>query len=719
MQVSNNPDSSSSEARTLVVEIGTEELPPKALKSLSEAFSESVGTALKNAGMLDDENLSWHAYASPRRIAVKIERVLSIQPDLTQQRKGPSLTAAFSPDGSPTPAAIGFARACGVEVNDLETEKTEKGAWLIHVQSIPGKTLDQVMFGVMHDAVRKLPIPKRMRWGDCEHEFVRPVHWLLALHGDKVLDFSVLGLNAGRITYGHRFHASQGLSVGAAEHYADELEQQGFVLVDYEARQSSIQQQIDRIAERDGLKALMDPDLLDEVVGLTEWPVALQGSFDERFLKLPREVLIETMASHQKYVCLTDRTDRLTARFIVVINLDSQDPDRVRKGNERVLGARLADAEFFWNTDQKIPLTDRFERLKTVVFHNQLGSIFDKSHRIIELARRISDQLGLDAQTTEQAARLCKTDLVTEMVAEFPKLQGVAGHHYGLAQGVDPEVARAIEAHYLPRFSGDKLPPAGIASSVAIADRIDTLCGIFACGDTPSGERDPFSLRRASLGVLRILMENRIDLDLRVLIDWGMDLLTEQGWHKIDTGKAVRGELIKFILERSRQLMQSKGYEVDLWRAAMEKTPTRPLDFVERVASIQKLVREERDVAESIIAINKRISNILQQPPVGSISAKDIDMSLIKHESERQLVNALIESESSVLKDKHEGRYAQTFHSLFKICPDIDSFFDNVLVNADDPEVRKNRMTMLQAIRSIFLEVADFSQIRMENHEEK
>ncbi len=706
-------------AHDLLIEIGTEELPPKALQSLSDAFSGSVGSALQEACMLDDVDLQWHSFASPRRIAVAIKQVLGVQPDRKQLRKGPSVSAAFGEDGTPTPAAKGFARSCGIAVSDLETHITDKGEWLAYTQTIPGKSIDLVIPEILNDAIRQLPIPKRMRWGDCEHEFVRPVHWVLALHGDAVLDFEVLGLKTGRITRGHRFHAPGHISISAADHYVDEIQRKGFVMADHSSRKSTIQEQVNRLAEGNGLKALIDPDLLDEVAGLTEWPIALEGSFDDRFLSLPEEVLIETMTAHQKYFSLVDQSDRIAPRFIVVANLDSQDSERVRKGNERVLGARLADAEFFWNTDQGIPLMDRFDRLRTVVFHNELGSILDKSHRIAGLAKKISGYLKLDEAATELASRLCKADLVTEMVGEFPRLQGVVGRYYAGVQGIEPDIAEAIESHYLPRFSGDRLPVTGIASSVAIADRIDTLCGIFACGDVPSGERDPFSLRRASLGVLRILIENRIDLDLAEMIGWSMELYRDQGWKNIDTGQEVRQNLMEYILGRSRQLLLSQGYETDLWNAVMAGKPTRPLDLVNRIESTRKLVNEEREMAESIIAINKRISNILQNEPDESISPTSIDIKFIEHESEQELVKVLIDMEPGVFADRQQGNYTNGFHSLFGIGCCIDRFFDSVLVNAENPGVRKNRINLLQSIRSMFLDVIDFSQVRIENHEKR
>ena len=718
MPVPDRSASTENKADTLLIEIGTEELPPKALQSLSDAFSGSIGNALREACMLSDSNSPWHSFASPQRIAVKIEQVLSVQPDQEQLKKGPSVSAAFGKNGSPTPAAEGFARSCGVAVSELETLIIDKKQWLAYTRAIPGKSLETIIPEILNDAIRQLPIPKRMRWGDCEHGFVRPVHWGLALHGHAVLDFEVMGLKTGRITRGHRFHAPEHFSIGDADRYADELQQKGFVIADYSSRKSIIQEQVNRLAEANSLKALIDPELLDEVVGLTEWPVALEGSFDERFLKLPEEVLIETMTAHQKYFPLVDQSNRIASRFIVVTNLDSQDPERVRKGNERVLGARLADAEFFWHTDQKIPLVDRFDRLKTVVFHNRLGSIFDKSQRIARLAKKISSHLGLDEAATELASRLCKTDLVTEMVGEFPKLQGVVGRYYADAQGIETSIAEAVESHYLPRFSGDKLPAVGIASSVAIADRIDTLCGIFACGDIPSGERDPFSLRRASLGVLRILIENRIDLDLEEMISRGMRQYRKQGWNNIDTGRKVSQNLMEYVFGRSRQLMSNQGYETDLWNAAMAGKPTRPLDLVNRIESIQKLVSEEREMAESILAINKRISNILRNEPNEPFSPTSIDMDLIENESEQELVKALIDMESSVLEDRQRGNYTKGFHSLFSICTRIDQFFDNVLVNAENPAVRNNRIKLLQSSRSMFLDVVDFSQIRIENHDE-
>ncbi len=704
-----------SKAHTLLIEIGTEELPPKALKSLSDAFSESIGNALKGSGLLSSSNnLLRESFASPRRIGVKIEQVLRVQPNQQQQRKGPSVSVAFTEDGTPTPAAEGFARSCGVPVSSLETHKTDKGEWLSYTKTIQGEALESIIPEILNIAIRGLPIPKRMRWGDCEHEFVRPVHWLLALHGDMVLNFEIMGMTSGRITHGHRFHAPEQISINDADRYTDELQHKGFVIADYTLRKETICDQVNRVAQQNSLKPVMDPDLLDEVVGLTEWPITLVGSFDERFLSLPREVLVETMTSHQKYFHLVDQNNQIASQFIVVTNIDSQDPDRVRKGNERVLGARLSDAEYFWTVDQKIRLLDRFDRLKTLVFHNKLGSIFDKSHRIVELSKKISKHRGLDEAATDLASRLCKTDLVTEMVGEFPKLQGVVGRYYAHAEGYHANIAEVIESHYLPRFSGDELPAAGIASSVAVADRVDTLCGIFACGDVPSGEKDPFSLRRASLAILRILIENKIDLDLAKMIEWGMELYQVQGWKNIDTGDKVRQELIEYILARSRQLIASQGYETNLWNAVMAGRPTRPLDFLNRIQTTSQFLTEQPEMTTSIIAINKRISNILRDMPNVFVSPKEIDRTLVDHESERKLVEVLIDIESGVLEDKQQGEYQKGFHRLYGICDHIDQFFDNVLVNAEDPKVRVNRMNILQSVRSMFFDVIDFSQLRLE-----
>ncbi|MCY4275132.1 MAG: glycine--tRNA ligase subunit beta [Gammaproteobacteria bacterium] len=702
------------EAYTLLIEIGTEELPPKALQSLSSAFTESIGNALKESDLLLNTNLPWYSFASPRRIAVKIEQVLRLQPNQLQQKKGPSVSVAFTKDGIPTPAAEGFAQSCGVPVDSLETLKTDKGEWLAYTQTIQGKALESIIPDILNDAIHRLPIPKRMRWGHCEHEFIRPVHWLLALHGGVALNFELMGLKSDRISRGHRFHASERISINDADQYADELQHKGFVIADYSSRKTTICDQVNHITQQHGLKPVIDPELLDEVVGLTEWPITLEGSFDQRFLNLPREVLVETMTAHQKYFHLVDQDDQITSRFIVVTNIDSRNPGRVRKGNERVLGARLSDAEYFWSSDQKIRLMDRFDRLKTLVFHNKLGSIFDKSYRIVELAKKISNQLDLDAEATELAARLCKTDLVTEMVGEFPKLQGVVGRYYALAEGYHENIAQVIETHYLPRFSGDKLPPTGLASSVAIADRVDTLCGIFACGDIPSGEKDPFSLRRASLAVLRILLENRIDLDLSELIDWGMELYQVQEWEDIDVGESVRQELLEYILARSKQLMSSQGYQTNLWNAAMSGKPTRPLDLLNRMESTKRLLDENLEIATSIIAINKRISNILRDIPNVPVSPKKIDISLLEEEKEHELVQVLLDIESRVFADKQQGKYQEGFHSLFGIGIYIDQFFDHVLINADDLRIRDNRINILQSIRSMFFDVIDFSQIRLE-----
>ena len=458
-----------------------------------------------------------------------------------------------------------------------------------------------------------------MRWGEHDHEFVRPVHWLVALYGSEVIRTHAFGVKAGRVTRGHRFHAPGQIRIASADRYLDTLKSGGFVIADHHVRQSTITRQIQRLAAKSDVEAIVDPAMLDEVTGLVEWPVTLMGSFDRRYLKLPREVLIATMESHQKYFCTADRRGKLTPEFLVVSNLKSRSPKRVREGNERVLRARLSDAEFFWRTDRQRPLDSRVDELAGVMFHKRLGSVLDRSERIGVLAGRISTILGLEMEGTALAARLCKADLVTDMVGEFPKLQGVVGRYYARSDGVKKKVAGAIEEHYLPRHAGDRLPSRGIAQSLALADRIDTLCGIFSCGELPTGDRDPFGLRRAALGILRILIEGGISLDLGLLIERGMENYRQSGFKDIDAGGDTALQVKSFILERMKGYVQGRAIGIDVLLAAQESGDTNPCDLFSRAQVVQRFLEERTDTAESLVSANKRIANILSGVTVKTV----------------------------------------------------------------------------------------------------
>ncbi len=704
--------------RNLLLELGTEELPPKALKKLSEAFGQSVFNGLVDAGMVepagDNESTGkCKFYATPRRLAVWIQGVLPKQPDQEEQRFGPAVQAAFDGDGKPTKAAEGFAKSCGVSVAKLKTAQTDKGERLTFSRKVRGERLQVIVTACLEDAIKALPVPKRMRWGDKDAEFVRPVHWLLALHGSDLVRTEILGLKSDRFTCGHRFHCSERIKIPSADRYVSTLKTTGFVIADYEVRQGMIEKQVSRLAAKAGAKTDIDPDLLDEVTGLVEWPVALTGQYDERFLKLPREVLVSTMADHQKYFFMTNEKGKPVPGFIAVSNIKSKSPKRVRLGNERVLRARLSDAEFFWQTDQKKTLEARREDLKGVLFHFKLGSIYDKSCRLESLAVKIAKQLDVDPARTALAARLCKADLVTDMVGEFPELQGVIGKYYATSQGIDKKVANAIDGHYKPRFSGDGLPRNGVARCVAIADRIDTLTGIFVCGEIPTGDKDPFGLRRASLGVLRILVEGKLDLDLRKLIKISLDEYRKSGLGKISVGDEVVDQIFGYMIERLRGYFQSQGYGTDIYASVEACKPASPLDFSRRVSALDKFFRKRKSAAESLASANKRIANILSKAKI--TNAVKFRKKLAEQEAEKVLADSVKELSRTVRVEFGLGHYEKGLELLAGLKIPVDRFFDEVMVMHDNPEIRDNRLALLSELRELFLGVADISRIRVDS----
>ncbi len=695
--------------RNLLIEIGTEELPPGALKFLARSFAESLFQGLVEAGVAQDGSGRHEAYATPRRLAVWVRGVLPRQPGRVVEKRGPALGIAFRSDGTPTEAAEGFARSCGVSVHRLKRVQTERGAWLAHSRSIAGLRLNRIVSDCLDASIRNLPVPKRMRWGEHDHEFVRPVHWILALHGSEVIRIHAFGFKAGRITRGHRFHAPGQIRIASADRYLDTLKSSGFVIADYRARQSIINRQIRRLAAKSGVEAIVDPNMLDEVTGLVEWPVALMGSFDRRYLKLPREVLIATMELHQKYFCTADGRGKLTPGFLVVSNLKSRSPKRVREGNERVLRARLSDAEFFWQADQKRSLESRVDDLAGVMFHKRLGSVLDRSRRIRVLAVRISTILGLETENTALAARLCKADLVTDMVGEFPKLQGVVGRYYALNEGMEKTVSGAIEGHYLPRHAGDRLPSGGVAQSLALADRIDTLCGIFSCGELPTGDRDPFGLRRAALGILRILIEGGLNLDLDLLIDQGMDNYRQSGLEGIDTGGGTTAQVKHFILERMKGYAQDRGIGIDVLLAAQESGDTHPCDLFARSLVVQRFLEERTDTAEALVSANKRIANILSGVTIRTTA---FDTEMMSPGPESRLARKMLDVERRIADKFASGEYWKALELMSGLKKPVDLYFDSVMIMVDDPKIRDNRIALLAHLRSLFLSVADLSRVR-------
>ena len=700
--------------RQLLVEIGTEELPPQSLQALARAFAGGLAKALAAAGVLEDGADGVRHFATPRRLAALIDGVAARQPARVSERKGPSLAAAFDAHGKPSRAAEGFARSCGVSVAQLAKMETDKGAWLVHRQRLPGAPLAAVVTECLAESLRHLPIAKRMRWGDGETEFVRPAHWLLALHGSRVVATEALGLKAGRHTRGHRFHANRRIAIADAADYARALETEGKVIADFDQRRRVIQSQLSRLAARAGAQTPHDPALLDLVTGLVELPRALAGEFDRRFLKLPPEALVACMRDHQKFFPLTNDKGRLLPGFITVSNIASKARARVRRGNERVLRARLADAEFFWHSDLKTPLGARAEALKGVLFHHRLGSLHDKTARVVQLSRVIAEQLGADVRQAGRAAGLCKADLVTDMVGEFPELQGVIGRRCAQKAGEERPVADAIEQHYLPRSAGAQLPRHPVAQSVALADRIDSLAGLFAGGEIPSGDKDPFALRRAALGVLRICIEKKLALDVRALLDASRRVYENaDGGASVTPDDATVEQVFDFILERLKAYYQPLGYGAAEVASVLACRPPKPLDFDRRLKALSRFFKRRPEAAESLAAANKRISGILQRAAVDAPLSR-YDPALLRQPAERELARQLEHIGERAAACFAANRYDQGFVALSQLKRPVDSFFDEVMVMDENPAVRANRLALLSRIRQLFLGVADISLMRPE-----
>ena len=683
----------------LLIEIGTEELPPKALKRLSAAFTEHLAGALREAGL---DFAEVRPFASPRRLAVQITALDPATPDKVVEKRGPALKAAFDDEGCPTRAAEGFARSCGVKVEDLDKLETDKGAWLVYRHEQPGQPVGALVPAMVQAALDALPIPKRMRWGDLEVQFVRPVHWVVMLFGDQVIDGEILGIPAGRASRGHRFHAPQPIDVPRPADYELLLEREGKVIADFDRRRQAIRAQVEAEALKLGGRAVIDDDLLDEVTAMVEWPVAVAGAFEERFLAVPQEALISTMSANQKYFHLVDEAGTLLPRFITVANIESRDPDVIRDGNERVIRPRFADAEFFWNQDRKIPLIDRLPQLKQVVFQQKLGTLYDKAMRLTRLAAHIAAELGGDRDKAVRAAELCKCDLMTEMVGEFPDLQGIIGRYYALHDGEDPEVAAAIDQHYRPRFAGDVLPENPTARALALADRLDTLLGIFAIGQTPTGDKDPYALRRAALGVLRILIEEGLDLDLAELLT-----ATASGFPAAIETECARDKVLDFILDRLRAYYQDRGIRPDVLDAVMALRPTRPVDIDRRVHAVTGF--RQLPEAQALAAANKRIGNILKK--LEGRLPEEVDPDLLKDDAEKALYAAFTALETDVQQAIATGDYTAALEKLATLREPVDRFFDEVMVMTEDEQLRNNRIALLNRLHKLFMQVADISRI--------
>lgn len=687
-------------AADFLVEVGTEELPPKALPDLMRAFGANLGAAIGRAHLGHGEV---QTFASPRRLAVLVRALEEAQPDRETEQRGPPVAVAFDKSGQPTAAATAFAARCGVDVEALERTSTGKGEWLSCRIRHHGRTAAELMPELVQQALDSLPIPRRMRWGDSAHEFARPVHWLLMLHDGSVVPGSVLGVEAGAVTRGHRFLAPDTIRVGRADEYASLLER-GFVVADFTDRRRRIEQGVREAAAEAGGAALGDDALYDEVTALTEWPVALTGRFDPAFLELPREVIVATLTGHQRYFPIEGPDGRLLDRFVTVANLESRDPDKVRDGNERVIRPRLADAAFFWNQDRKQPLAGRREALKSVVYQQGLGSLLDRSGRIAELAGRLAGPLGASAATAGRAALLSKCDLVTGLVGEFPELQGTMGRYYAADSGERDDVATAIGEQYLPRFAGDGLPASPAGQALALADKLDSLAGAFVLGKKPSGNRDPFGLRRAALGIVRIAVEKRLDFELPAILEAAVAAQPVA----VRDGAALVQEMYDFVVERMRTWYADRqGMASEVFESVLARRPATLLDFDERLEAVTRFVRLEP--AQALAAANKRIANILRQ--AGDDIAPAVDMDLVTETGEKALWTALKAADEDIRPMLERRDYAATLERLAGLRDPVDHFFDAVMVMTDDDELRRNRLALLSALRGLFLEVADVSRL--------
>ena len=704
--------SNSMQTKDLLIEIGTEELPPKALKTLSDAFTAGVVAALKDASLEASEVIS---YAAPRRLAILLKDIPVKQADQSVERKGPAKAAAFDADGNPTKAVEGFARSCGVTPYQLDEIETPKGIWLIFRQDVPGKATTELVPEIVSKALAKLPIPKRMRWGSSDIEFVRPVHWIVMMLGGEVINGEILGVTAGNHTRGHRFHHPERIKLAHASDYADQLHQQGHVIADFEARRTEVRSQAEESAKKVGGVVLIDENLLDEVTALIELPVAVSGSFDEEFLEVPQECLITSMQDHQKYFPVVDANNKLMPYFITTSNIKSSNPKAVSQGNERVIRPRFADAKFFWDQDRKVKLESRRNATHKIIFQKQLGTLYDKTERVSALATEIVKQLytpvdqefvddkGIELiELAQRAAEISKCDLLSNMVQEFPELQGIMGAYYAENDGENKAVAAAMIEQYQPSFAGDVIPSGEIGKILSLADRLDTIIGIFSINMKPTGSKDPFSLRRSALGALRIIIEGKLNLDLKTLLvnaAHGLDGLLDE--------EAPIEETFAFMMDRLKAYYQDQGINSDTVASVASLSPTRPLDFHHRV----KAVAEFRNLAESesLAAANKRISNILKKVD-GEIPSQ-VDESLLNEDAEKTLHKAIVDLQAEVQPLYAKGEYSKALSSLAVLREDVDNFFDNIMVMDDDEDLKNNRLALLSQLRGLFLEVADLSRL--------
>ncbi|WGE68954.1 glycine--tRNA ligase subunit beta [Actinobacillus equuli subsp. haemolyticus] len=682
--------------QNFLAEIGTEELPPKALKKLATAFAENVENELNQAG-LSFEKVEW--FAAPRRLAVKVLGLATAQPSKEIEKRGPAVSAAFDADGKPTKAAEGWARGCGITVDQADRIATDKGEWLVHRAVIEGQPTKNLLVDIVSRSLANLPIPKMMRWGDKTEQFVRPVHTVTLFFGGELIEGEILGVKIANVVRGHRFLGEREFTISHADEYLTALREKGMVVADFNERKALILAKSQEKATALGGVADIEEDLLDEVTSLVEFPNVLTAKFEERFLAVPAEALVYTMKGDQKYFPIYDKEGKLLPHFIFVSNINPEDPTAIIEGNEKVVRPRLTDAEFFFKTDLKQRLEDRLPRLETVLFQQQLGTLRDKTARIEALAGEIAAQIGADKAKAERAGLLSKCDLMTNMVFEFTDTQGVMGMHYARHDGEDEEVAVALNEQYMPRFAGDELPKSLVACSVALADKFDTLTGIFGIGQAPKGSADPFALRRAALGSLRIIVEKNLPLDLEDLVRKSAALFGD----KLTNANVVE-DVVDFMLGRFRAWYQDEGIAVDVIQAVLARRPTKPADFDARVRAVSHF--RTLDSAEALAAANKRVSNILAK---ADIAIGEVNSTACVEPAEKALAEAVLGLRTEVQPLLAKGEYTAVLDKLASLRQPVDSFFDNVMVNAEDPALRQNRLAILNTLQGLFLQVADIS----------
>ena len=682
--------------QNFLVEIGTEELPPKALKTLATSFADNVEAELNQAGLSFDE-IEW--FAAPRRLAVKVLNLATQQTSKEIEKRGPAVSAAFDAEGKPTKAAEGWARGCGITVEQAERIATDKGEWLVHRAKIEGKPTKNLLNDIVANALAKLPIPKPMRWADKTVQFIRPVHTVTMLLGGELIEGEILGVASAHTIRGHRFLGEKEFEIQHADQYPQLLREKGSVVADFNERKAEILAKSQAKATALGGVADIEESLLEEVTSLVEYPNVLAAKFEERFLAVPAEALVYTMKGDQKYFPIYDKDGKLLPHFIFVSNINPEDPTAIIEGNEKVVRPRLTDAEFFFKTDLKQKLVDRLPRLETVLFQQQLGTLKDKTNRIEQLAGEIAKQIGADEAKAKRAGLLSKCDLMTNMVFEFTDTQGVMGMHYARHDGEDEEVAVALNEQYMPRFAGDELPKSLVASAVALADKFDTLTGIFGIGQAPKGSADPFALRRAALGALRIIVEKNLPLDLEDLVKKSAALFGDKL-----TNKNVVADVVDFMLGRFRAWYQDEGIAVDVIQAVLARRPTRPADFDARVRAVSHF--RTLDSAEALAAANKRVSNILAK---ADAAIGEINLTACVEPAEKALAEAVLALRTKVQPLIAQGDYTAVLDKLANLRTPVDSFFDNVMVNAEDPALRQNRLAILNTLQGLFLQVADIS----------